>query len=89
MAGRRRNVIREHEFEEQLAALICNDEEADDYVNAAEYILADDPTLGSLASAGPPEIWKLGLPPVRDRAVMLFYTFNESVVVFLYVVAYD
>ena len=89
MAGQRRSIVREHEFEEQLDALVCNAEEADDYVNAAEYILSEDPNLGVLAHAGPPEIWKLGLPPVRDRAVQLFYTFNDNVVIFLYIVAYD
>ena len=30
MAGQRRSIVREHEFEEQLDALICNAEEADE-----------------------------------------------------------
>ena len=71
MAARRRSVICEHEFEEQLAALVGEAAEADDYVAAAEYILARDPTLGALAKAGPPDIWTLALPPVRNRSVSL------------------
>ena len=39
MAEPRRSIVREHEFEEQLDALVCNAEEADEYVNAAEYLL--------------------------------------------------
>ena len=90
MAGQRRSIAREHEFEEQLDALICNAEEADDFINAAEYLLSDDPTIGTLASVRESsEIWTMALPPVRDRAVALFYTFNDQTVVFLYVVAYD
>lgn len=29
------------------------------------------------------------MAPVRDRAVALFYMFNERFVIFLYIVAYD
>ena len=68
----RRSVIREQEFEEQLDALICN--------AAAEDILSEDPTLGALADEGPPEIWTLALPPVSNRAVSMFYTFNDEFV---------
>ena len=89
MAAKRRSIVREHEFEEQLDALICNAEEEEDFIAAAEDILSEDPALGALVDAGPPEIWTLALPPVRDRAVSLFYTFNESVVILLHVVAYD
>ena len=89
MAAERRSIVRENEFEEQLEALICNAEEAEDFIAAAEDILSEDPTLGALADAGPPEIWTLALPPVRDQAVSLFYTFDESVVILLHVVAYD
>ena len=35
-----RSIVREHEFEEQLSALICNVEEADDFVMAAERVLS-------------------------------------------------
>ena len=83
-----RSIVREHEFEEQLDALICNAEEADDFVMAAERVLSQFPELGTLVD--PVErIYEMPMAPVRDRAVALYYTFNESVVVFLYVVAFD
>ena len=74
MAASRRSIVREHEFEEQLDALLCNAEEADDFINAAEYLLSEDPTIGERVHAGQPEIWKLASPPVRERAVALYYT---------------
>ena len=89
MGVRLRSIVREHEFEEQLDALICNVGEADEFVAAAEDILSKDPALGTLVADTPHEIWKLPMAPVRGRSVALFYTFNESTVVFLYVVAYD
>jgi len=41
-----RTVIREHSFERDLAALISDEREADDFVEAAEYLLARDPEAG-------------------------------------------
>ena len=89
MAAPQRSIIREHEFEEQLDALICNAEEADEFVAAAEEVLSHAPTMGTLVADSPREIWRLPMAPVRDRAVMLYYSFNEQFVIFLYVVAYD
>lgn len=89
MAAKRRSIVREHEFEEQLDALICNAEEAEGFIAPAEDILSEDPTLGSLADAGPPEIWTLALPSVRDRAGVSVLDVDKSVVILLHVVAYD
>ena len=89
MAGSRRNVIREHEFEEQLAELIPDAPEADEFTSAAEYVLADDPTIGVRVYAGPPEIWTLAMQPVRGRAVAMFYTFDAEAVIFLSILPFD
>ena len=89
MAAPQRSIVREHEFEEQLDALLVNAEEADDFVMAAESVLAQYPEIGELVADTPRNIWKVPMAPVRDRAVALFYTFNEEFVIFLYIVAYD
>lgn len=85
----RRSIEKEREFEEQLIALLVNDEHADDYVAAAEDVLSRDPKIGAVAAVGPPQIWMLALPPIRGRAAALFYTFTEDVVILLWIVAYD
>lgn len=43
----RRSVVREHEFEEQLSAIIVDAEEADGFVAGAENLLSRDPEIGS------------------------------------------
>ena len=83
-----RIVIREQEFEEQLEALLVNMEEADAFTLGAEIVLALDPLIGTPASSDG-SIWHLPMPPVRGLRVSLFYTFDESVVVFLAIVAHD
>ena len=89
MARFRRSVVREHEFEEQLAALIFDTVQADEFVAAAEYLLAADPTIGARVHVGPPEIWKLAMQPVRGHAVAMFYTFDADRVLFLSILAFD
>jgi hypothetical protein len=84
----RRSIAREPEFEEQLARLIPNEEEADEFTAAAEYVLAVDPREGLPASRDG-LIWSLPMQPVRGRGVSLFYTFDDRVVVFLAILAAD
>jgi hypothetical protein len=87
MDGRRR-VVREHEFEEQLAGLIRDAEEADEFVNAAELVLAENPHVGKLVDEEA-RIYSLGLQPVDGRAVVLYYTFDAQAILFLYIVSFD
>ena len=89
MAESRRSVIREHEFEEHLAKLVFDPEAADEFVSAAEFVLALDPTIGARVYDGPPEIWTLAMQPVRGRAVSMYYTFDAETVIFLSIVAFD
>ncbi len=83
----RREVVKEHEFEEQLAALIRDAEAADDYTAAAEYLLARDPQSGVPASRDQ-SIWQLLLPPIGGQSVAVFYTFDEHAVTLLAIVAF-
>lgn len=88
MSGRR-TVVHDHEFEEQLQKLLVNAEEADEFIAAAECLLSRKPQLGSVAAEGPPQVWMLALPPIRDKAAALFYTFDDSTVILLAVVTYE
>ncbi|HSH95704.1 MAG TPA: hypothetical protein VK968_16290 [Roseimicrobium sp.] len=83
-----RIVIREPEFEEQLAALLVNAEEADDFTLGAEFVLARNPQSGMPANADG-SVWYLPMCLVRGRQVSLFYTFDEQTVTFLFIVALD
>ena len=89
MARFRRSVVREHEFAEQLAALIPDTEQADEFVAAAEYLLAADPTIGVRVHVGPPEIWTLAMQPVRGHAVAMYYAFDVETVIFLSILPFD
>lgn len=75
-----RQVIRERSFERDLRALIQDAREADDFVEAAEFVLARDPEIGSPLDDG---IWFLPMAPLGEEQVALYYTFDESTVTLL------
>jgi hypothetical protein len=81
LAERFRSIVREPEFEEELARLIPNEEEADDFLQAAELILAHDPEVGTHAEGT--DVWLLPMAPVRDAEVYLYYTFDVEAVYFV------
>ena len=83
-----REIIREPEFEEQLARLQPNAEEADDFTLGAEYVLASNPKSGIPATSDG-NVWYLPMCPVRGRRVSLFYSFDEDTVYFLSILAHD
>lgn len=74
-----RNVVREHLFEDSLAALIPDAIAADDFVAASEWLLARDPEIGVAVRGGSP-VWALPLPPINGQQVALYYTFDETTV---------
>lgn len=75
-----RQVVREHSFERELRALIQDAREADDFVEAAEFILARDPEVGSRLGNG---IWFLPMAPIGEIQLALYYTFDDSTVTLL------
>jgi hypothetical protein len=79
MAKPLRNVVREHLFEESLAALIAEPVAAGQYVAAAEWILAYDPSIGFPVKEGSP-VWLLPMQPLKGRQISLYYTFDSSTV---------
>jgi hypothetical protein len=81
-------IIREHEFEEQLERLIPNLEEADDFTAGAELLLAREPQSG-LPVSRDGLTWYLPMATVRGRRVSLFYSFDEQAVTFLAILPFD
>lgn len=86
MASGWRSIVLDTGFEEQLAALIRWEPWRDDYLAGAQALLAVDPSAGLHVITGKSgeEIWKLPLPPVDNRTVTLFYTFDAQDVTFLF-----
>lgn len=75
-----RQVIRERSFERELRLLIRDAREADDFVEAAEFILARDPQIGSRLDD---DIWFLPMAPIDKGQIALYYTFDDSTVTLL------
>jgi hypothetical protein len=75
-----RQVIRERSFERDLRALIQDAREASDFVEGAEFVLAQDPEIGSPLDDG---IWFLPMAPLGKEQVVLYYAFDESTVTLL------
>jgi hypothetical protein len=75
-----RQVIREHSFERELRALIRDARLADDFVEAAEFILARDPEIGSRLGDG---LWFLPMAPIDETQIALYYAFDDSTVTLL------
>ena len=85
MAENIRQIIREHRFERELRALINEAIPADQFVEAAEFLLARDPLIGSPLDEGR-LVYFLPMAPVANQQVSLYYTFDESTVWLLSVV---
>ena len=79
MAKPLRNVVREHLFEESLGALFADPMAADEYLAAAEWVLAYDPLIGFPVKEGS-VVWLLPMQPLKDRQISLYYTFDSSTV---------
>ena len=82
-----RSIVREHLFEEGLAKLIPDAEEADEFVMAAEYVLARGPGAGMPVSATG-TVWRLPMMPMRGEQISLYYTFDSETVKFLAIGAF-
>jgi hypothetical protein len=81
-----REVIREADFEEQVAALIPDIEKADLFMAAAEELLAREPRDGLPASKDG-SVWYLPMSPIRGKTVALYYTFDVTAVTLIAITA--
>lgn len=79
MAKLPRNVIREHHFEKDLAEIIGDIAEADDFVTGAEWLLARNPEIGSPIAVDS-TVWFLPMAPIAGEQVALYYTFDDTTV---------
>lgn len=76
-----RQVVREHHFEIELSALITDAVAADQFIEAAEFLLSRDPLIGSPTEGT--RVWALPMALVEGAQIVLYYTFDESTVWFL------
>ena len=79
MAERIRQVVREHRFERELRALIADAIPADQFVEAAEFLLARDPLIGSPVDADQ-LVYVLPMAPIEGEQVSLYYAFDQATV---------
>ena len=73
-----RQVVREHRFERELRALIQDAIPADEFVEAAEFLLARNPLIGTHTED--PVVWAMPMAPIRDAQIVLYYAFSDSTV---------
>lgn len=85
MAEHIRQIIREHRFERELRALIDNAIPADQFVEAAEFLLARDPLIGSPVDEDS-VVYFLPMAPIEGQQVSLYYAFDEATVWLLSIV---
>ena len=72
-----REVVREEAFEDELHVLIRDHRAADEFVEAAEFVLARNPEAGLMAPEAPP-VWFMPMAPIDGRQITLYYLFDET-----------
>ena len=78
MEGKIRQVIREARFERELHDLISGPIAADQFVEAAEFLIARDPFLGS--QTHDPLVWAMPMALIEGAQVVLYYAFDDTTV---------
>jgi len=73
-----RQVIRKPRFEEELRRLIAKAIAADQFVEAAEFLIARDPLIESQTED--PRVWAMAMALLEGAQVVLYYTFDDSTV---------
>jgi hypothetical protein len=73
-----RQVIRELRFERELSSLIQDAIPADQFVEAAEYLLARDPLVGT--PTDDVLVWAMPMAPIGGEQIVLYYAFDNSTV---------
>ena len=77
-----REVVREEAFEDELHVLIGDSRAADEFVEAAEFVLARNPEAGLMAPDAEP-VWFMPMAPIEGRQIALYYVFDETTVYLL------
>lgn len=79
-------MVRDDSFEDSLQILFPQWQQAEEFIAAAEVVLAVDAEIGTPLGNG---IWILPMAPVKGAEVWLYYTFYETVVVLFEVVSFQ
>ena len=78
---RQRSIVHEPEFIDELGVFVGHAEKALDFIAGAEYLLSREPESGVPDGEG--LVWFLSLPPIGDRQLTIYYTFDLETVTFL------
>jgi hypothetical protein len=77
-----RSIRRDPDFDAQLSELIYDVRRADEFIEAAEWVLSRNPYEGTRLSGGP--VWFLPMRSIPDQpSAVIYYAFNDDWVVFL------
>lgn len=89
LPGKMREIVEEHRFADELAALIPNAPRAGEFIDGAKWVLSRDPFKGK--RIGNSHVWFLPteeLPQTKEGPsgilpIILYYTFDDNYVNFL------
>ena len=80
--GKMREIIEEHRFSFELQALIPNAKRADEFIDAAKWVLSRSPTKGR--RIGSLHVWFLPMEEMPGLLpIVLYYAFDDDFVNFL------
>jgi hypothetical protein len=79
-----REIVEEHRFADELAALIRRARRADEFIDGAKWVLSRDPTKGK--RIGSSHVWFLAteeIPQTEEGVpgilpIILYYTFDDD-----------
>lgn len=83
MSSGLRSIVREFRFQHELERLEADVQRADEFTEAAEFVLARDPHEGQPVEPGG-LVWAIPVNSVANMpAMVLYYTFNDQYVILL------
>ncbi len=77
-----REIVEEHRFSRELKLIIPHAKRADEFIDAAKWVLSRDPYRGK--RIGTSHVWFLPIKEIPNTLpVVLYYTFDDNYVNFL------
>ena len=77
-----RTIVEDTHFRRELLAIEPNEEDADNLIEGATFVLSREPTLGRQNSSHSP-LWYLTILLPPDREAVLYYTFDATEVLLI------
>jgi hypothetical protein len=80
MDAKRRNIVHETAFIDELSVFVDGVEKGLSFIAGAEDLLSREPQAGYTRDG---EVWLLNLPPIGDLELTIYYPFDTDYVFFL------